>query len=522
MDIRMYIMTHKEYAKPEGRMFHFLHVGRAIGRELGYEGDDTGDNISSKNKNYCELTGLYWVWKNVKCDVVGTCHYRRYFIENEDYLSEERIAEILRKYDIIVPESEYGENGSIYNHYASRHNAKDLDVCRDVISRLCPEYLPDFDACMSCSLLSIANMLIAPKAIYDEYCSWLFGILFEAEKYIDINSYDEYQARVMGFLSERLFRVWLMHSHYRIYESKIRMMDPADSDNAMKAISLKYRYVGLVLKDITDRYKSIECSTDESMPPLPYSEAFPIDFCGKTPVWIFWAQGLDSAPDLVKICINSVLKNLPSNAEIHLITFENVFNYISLPEYIIQKVNNGTITITHFSDILRAALLYRYGGLWLDATYYLTGPLPRALFFDREFFTQRLCTAKEKTDVSRGRWAGNILASVKHNILFRFMLEAFYEYWKTQDKMIDYYLIDHVTALAYDNISPVRNMIDSCPVSMPHIFDLQENINCAYNERTYNLWTKDTCMFKLSYKTSLVTEDIVGRKTYYGKMLEDY
>lgn len=70
MDTRIYVMTHKQYTKPDDSLYRTLHVGRALSEDLGYEGDDTGEQISNKNRNYCELTGMYWIWKNVSCDIV--------------------------------------------------------------------------------------------------------------------------------------------------------------------------------------------------------------------------------------------------------------------------------------------------------------------------------------------------------------------------------------------------------------------------------------------------------------------
>ena len=75
MDIKILVATHKKYWMPEDDVYLPIHVGRAGKADLGYVGDNTGDNISSKNTNYCELTGLYWAWKNLKCDYIGSVSY---------------------------------------------------------------------------------------------------------------------------------------------------------------------------------------------------------------------------------------------------------------------------------------------------------------------------------------------------------------------------------------------------------------------------------------------------------------
>lgn len=92
MDTRIYVMTHKAIEPISNDIYLPLHVGKKGKEDLGYPGDDTGDSISEKNNHYCELTGLYWIWKNVRCDIVGICHYRRFFVKDEHILEKDYIA----------------------------------------------------------------------------------------------------------------------------------------------------------------------------------------------------------------------------------------------------------------------------------------------------------------------------------------------------------------------------------------------------------------------------------------------
>ena len=105
MDTRIYVMTHKKIAVIPDPAYVPLHVGRAGSGELGYIGDHTGEHISEKNPRYCELTGLYWLWKNVRCDIIGICHYRRYFVREEKLLDRAYIEDKIASYPIIVPNS---------------------------------------------------------------------------------------------------------------------------------------------------------------------------------------------------------------------------------------------------------------------------------------------------------------------------------------------------------------------------------------------------------------------------------
>ena len=105
MDIRLYVMTHKKIAEIPDPLYIPMQVGKAGKEDFGYVGDDTGDNISAKNNRYCELTGMYWLWKNVKCDIIGVCHYRRYFIKDEKLLDQSYIEKKMQNYSMIIPSS---------------------------------------------------------------------------------------------------------------------------------------------------------------------------------------------------------------------------------------------------------------------------------------------------------------------------------------------------------------------------------------------------------------------------------
>ena len=206
----MYIMAHKKFQVPDKNGYIPLQVGSTLNEDLGYQKDDTGIQISAKNKTYCELTGMYWIWKNIQCDNVGICHYRRYFVQDE-LLTIEYMEECLKTYDIIVPDSGMTMYENVYKHYENRHNIKDLNICVEVLLQKYPKDYASFKWSLERNFMSLGNMVITSKTLYDEYCSWLFDILFEVEKRTNIENYDDYQKRVFGFLSERLFRTWLLN-----------------------------------------------------------------------------------------------------------------------------------------------------------------------------------------------------------------------------------------------------------------------------------------------------------------------
>lgn len=224
-EIAIYVMTHKKFVQPNCSIYYPLHVGHAISEDLGYLNDDIGENISDKNKSFCEMTGVYWIWKHSKADIIGICHYRRYFFEEDKILDKKQIEDILSNYDCIVGNSSKTQFDNLRQHYAEIHYERDLDICREVVAELEPSYLNAFDICMNCNLFTIGNMMIASKKIMDNYCEWVFMILFEVEKRVDISGYDEFQFRIFGYLAERLLRVWLMNNPYRVREVEVKMIE---------------------------------------------------------------------------------------------------------------------------------------------------------------------------------------------------------------------------------------------------------------------------------------------------------
>ncbi len=223
----IYVITHKPLEHPMPGRYQKLFVGAGkLSLEekqklKGYEFDDEGDNISGKNGSYCELTGLYWIWKNRQADIVGISHYRRFFVEAGQFLTWEQAEGALKESDVVVAKK-WWVPGSVERHFARCHNKEDLSVVRQVIQRNCPQYVKSFDKAMGKGFLFPFNMMVCPKTIFDSYCEWLFGILEECEKRLDLGGYDAYQGRIYGFLAERLWLVYLIYHKYNVKEMKVR------------------------------------------------------------------------------------------------------------------------------------------------------------------------------------------------------------------------------------------------------------------------------------------------------------
>lgn len=227
MNLKILVATHKKYQMPLDEIYLPLHVGKEGKEFIGYEGDDTGDNISLKNSNYCELTGLYWAWKNLDCEYIGLCHYRRYFSQKKLFrknkkfdmiLNKNEIEKIMKQYDLIVPKKRNYYIETVYTHYKNAHYEKDLLEIKNIIFEKYPEFLESFNEIMNGKTMYLYNMFIMEKNNFDDYCEWLFDILFELENRVNISEYDTYQKRIFGFLSERLFNIWILQKKIKLKE----------------------------------------------------------------------------------------------------------------------------------------------------------------------------------------------------------------------------------------------------------------------------------------------------------------
>lgn len=217
------VATHKKYEMPKDKIYLPLHVGaegkkdeNGVPLELGYQKDNEGENISDKNPSFCELTGLYWAWKNLDADYVGLSHYRRHFgIKRKNkpifsgVLGYKQLQPMTEKVKVFVPSKRRYYIETLYSHYAHTHYAGQLDLTREIISELYPDYITTYDKVVKQRFGYMFNMMIMRKDLLDDYCTWLFSILFELEKRIDKQELSAFQGRFYGRVSEIIFNVWL-------------------------------------------------------------------------------------------------------------------------------------------------------------------------------------------------------------------------------------------------------------------------------------------------------------------------
>ena len=183
------------------------------------------DNISAKNDIYCELTGLYHIWKNVN-DIlyVGLCHYRRLpaikvgVIAKKEVLSASQLLMMLDTCDIILPKKAK-KNGVINGYFVkndtSIENYRPYKLMLPVIKELYPDYVEDFKTEFHTQEMSYGNIMVCSKKLFDDYCKWLFDILFKVEHDI-LSSGDYVEPRELGYYSEWLLNVWVRHQRLNV------------------------------------------------------------------------------------------------------------------------------------------------------------------------------------------------------------------------------------------------------------------------------------------------------------------
>lgn len=234
-NIKIIVATHKKYKMPEGEMYIPVQVGTEGKEELGYQKDNEGDNISYKNSYFCELTGLYWAWKNLNADYIGLSHYRRHFTNSkripkdeeskfEILLNKEQVEKILETTDIILPKKRNYYIENLYDHYKHTMYIEPLDETRKIIEEQCPEYLTEFDKLHKRTSAHMFNMFVMKKEYLEQYCDWLFKILFELEKRVEPKQYDSFHARYLGRISELLLDVWINTNNLKYEEVKVMDM----------------------------------------------------------------------------------------------------------------------------------------------------------------------------------------------------------------------------------------------------------------------------------------------------------
>lgn len=243
--IQIYLCTSNFFDLPKEAPFIPIQGGAAINPRLpGIQGDDTGDNISRLNPMFCEMTAMYWAWKNApRTDYVGFFHYRRllnfgHLLAPDLHWSERNFFDFtpgtMRRFgwdyetilnavdgsDIVMPHIEdiqlppdWKEPGTLYQHYRNCHYSRDINLTMKVIKDLYPEYAKMTDKVMNSTRGYFCHMFIMKWDIFQEYMQWVFDITMTVTNQIDLKApiykYNKNDNRVSGFIGERIINIFV-------------------------------------------------------------------------------------------------------------------------------------------------------------------------------------------------------------------------------------------------------------------------------------------------------------------------
>jgi len=251
-------------------------------------------------------------------------------------------------------------------------------------------------------------------------------------------------------------------------------------------------------------------------------------------IWVMWWQGEENMPEIIRINFDSLKRN-SNGHEVVLITNDNYFNYLEIPNFIIDKLSQNIISLTHLSDYIRVALLSKYGGLWLDATVYVNSPLP--IEFNLPYWTNKWELRESEYD-SYNLWIGlwglssvpellitqymGIWYSCPNNPLFDCLNNFWLAYWEKENKIPYYWTTElFLIGIMYDNLQAVKKMIDDVPTNNRQSFNLRFFMNKKFEKNIFEEFTKDTHFFYLSWKEKYLEIDPETNEKTLFKYLKD-
>ncbi len=240
MKTEIFVLTHKEIEETyDEDLYKPLICGAHFNKiDCGYLKDNTGDNISSLNSIYAELTGMYWAWKNADSDIIGFCHYRRWFARDLSFnkLNKDDIEEILDNYDVILPikEKVFVNQSNHYSSYLDEICANFLikdfyEVTKKVIKEKAPDYLDAFESALEDNKFYHKNMFISNKRLADDFLEWYFLILENVRLDMDLPVFDVTSPdfnitlyKPLAYLGEVLTDTYMKKNNFKIKELPLK------------------------------------------------------------------------------------------------------------------------------------------------------------------------------------------------------------------------------------------------------------------------------------------------------------
>lgn len=279
----------------------------------------------------------------------------------------------------------------------------------------------------------------------------------------------------------------------------------ARKNHLLRKHDIMLRYYEKTFGDFLETYDYNQ--GNEELPKSEYSDC----------IWVCWWQGLEQAPEIVKICVESIKKNAGDHRVI-ILTDDNYKQYVDIPEWVEEKKNKGIISRTHYSDILRLALLAQHGGMWIDSTFYCTDNV-----LD-DYFKWPLWSIKRPdyfhASIASGYFANYSFACTQENRwVFQTILDFLLEYWNKNDILTDYLFLDYLIVLVQkydDRISEIFKKINSNNSQCDELYKIMAE---PFDQEKWDVMKKDTALFKLSWKYEYPLEKD-EKDTFYGRLMK--
>ena len=454
----MYVLASKPYHEVKEPGYQTIMIGQDLPEEYEEKKDGKDISLESVLTDICEKAGA---------EYIGICSSDRYFVDAGRLLSVKKMQKLLEQTPVILGDRLTGQSEKLVQ---KNRKAESIDEPEK-------EEIP---------------CLMIKKEALEDFCRW-----YE-------ENYGQNPAWHTNMIAE--IKAWLSDKQISYAYFHTEKIDT----NRLPAM---YELVKDLTEDLVKKYQQ---GNFLYLPPIDRT----VGKNGRMPVWICWWQGISEAPELVQRCIARMEKMFGDKADIRIITFDNYRQYIAFSETVVEKFNNGCISMTHLSDILRAQLLCRYGGLWIDATYYIWDDRFIDALCQFPFFTQKQGGELNELDIVSGRWANNFMKGPAGFPLFGFMVEAFELFWGKYDEVLNYFLFDYIIAVCYEQLPEIRMIMDACPVNNRFSQVLADWGNEACDPHKLELLTADTWLFKLTYKKQFSMQTSDGQRTYYAALME--
>ena len=237
-----------------------------------------------------------------------------------------------------------------------------------------------------------------------------------------------------------------------------------------------------------------------------------MEFVPDAPIWFCWFQGDECLPDIPSLCLKSIQRHA-NRHPINIITKDNYLKYVDIPEFVILLHKEGKMKTAHFCDIIRMSLLYKHGGLWMDATIFVTKDL------SEDFFNYPFYSIKNEDMghyISHCRWAGFFLSGWKNCPIYGALLKLYYAYLEKHTLFIDYLMMDYFIDILYQTNDTIKKLIDDVPLNNPDIYSLKPLLCETFDSDKFSQITQNTSIFKLDWRMYSQKDLTANKLSFYN------